>query len=268
MHAQQPTNPRPVRWLLAIAALLVSGPAMAQGVFFDGLTFIPLCSGPVVGPALANLDGGDEAELLVPNLVTTLQQDADVDGLAEVDQKLSLKAFDQNGAQLWVRQNLTTISNDVAIAQPFLDTVLIGTVFDVPDRMLGLFTFGIECFNVGVAQVGANRYVTVAVGISAAEGNPQTGQDLTKINVWVLNAATGAVVFKHTIRPRGSRFWSAVSSGVFDPDGDGDDELVSVYAKLNNPETIEWKAFIFDLESGQKERDLIFFQRVAFDNLN
>lgn len=257
-----------VRGLLIAVTLCVSGPAAAQGVFFDGLTYIPLCIGPVVGPVLANIDGTDEAELLVPNSVTTLMPDDNTNGLASADQKLTIKAFNQNGTELWVRKNLTTVSNDVAVAQPFLDTVLVGTLFEVPDRMLGLFGIGIECLYVGAAQVGNTRYVTVAIGISAAEGNLQTGQDLTKVNVWVLNAATGAVVFKHTIRPRGSRFWSAVSSGIFDPDGDGDDELVSVYAKLNNPESIEWKAFIFDLENGQKERELIFFQRVAFDNQN
>jgi len=268
MISTRKSSPCGLLGLVATVALTLSGPAAAQGVFFDGLTYIPLCIGPSIGPVLANLDGDDLAEILVPNVVVTIQPDGDTDGLAEVDQKVSLKAFEQNGNEKWFRQNLTTLSNDVVIAQPFVDLLLVGTTFEVPARMLGLFTLGVECISVGVAEVNGKRYVTVAVGISAAEGDPQNGEDLSKINLWVLDAATGVVVFKHTIRPRGSRFWSTISSGVFDPDGDGNDEFVSVYAKLNSEETIEWKAFIFDLLNGQKERDVIFFQRNSFENLN
>jgi hypothetical protein len=268
MKKSDTRQPRRLRCLLATMTLILAGPAAAQGVFFDGLVFVPLCTGPVVGPLLANLDGDADAEILVPNVVVTLQADLDSDGLAEVDQKVSVKALDQDGSELWFRQNLTTLSNDVAIAQPFLETVLVGTNFTAPPRWAGLFGLGIECISVGVAEVAGERYVTVAVGISAAEGEPRNGEDFTKINLWVLDAGTGAVIVKHQIRPRGSRFWSPLSSGVFDPDGDGDEEFVSVYAKGNSEETIEWKAFIFDLLNAGKERDVIFFQRSTFQSVN
>lgn len=266
MDTQHRSRIRCLLTATAVATLLLSNTALAQVPFDDFYNLI--CLGPAEGPVLANIDGDAKLEILRPNITSTILQDVDTDNLAEADLEVSVKALEQNGNEKWNRKSLTIKTNDVAMANPFFGAVLVGVTYQPPDQMLGLLGFNTECLGLGVAEVGNKKYVMVSLGIAAVEGMGTTYEDFTKINVWILDAATGAVVHKHTIRPRTNRMWVDFSSGVFDVDGDGDDELVSIYAKLTSEEQIEWKALVFNLLTGQKKSESVVFQNVKFENLN
>jgi hypothetical protein len=91
-----------------------------------------------------------------------------------------------------------------------------------------LVPFPTLCESAVVLESGGQRYLAVALGTSAATGTTLAGSDLTKINIFILDIGTGAVLRTQQIRPRNNRFFYSLGTEYMDYDGDGDDEIVEV----------------------------------------
>lgn len=128
------------------------------------------------------------------------------------------------------------------------------------------------CEGVGVAEVGGEKYILLSAGASAAEGTPETGTDLSKIRLWVLDRTNGDIVMTHTLTGAVGQFLVAQNSGVMDINGDGDDELVVVRAEPRAPfgdkERVYFHTETINLLTGVSEGITTVNYSISFTNLN
>ena len=223
------------RLILGIALLFGATQAHAQSFGFLG-GFGSLC-GPIDRPPqfVETVDGGPLQTLVVSTITTLNADEADgiVDGLGTINHRLVVSLVDINGIEIWKQRNISLTSLPWALSPPpqGFEGIIPGVNFESPFRTFLFYPFAGECLGLGVAEVGGKRYVTVSLGSEAADGDPQAGADLTRLNIAVLNASTGAIVKKHNLTPKpGKYLLAAAESGIFDVDGDGNHELLLAYS--------------------------------------
>ena len=124
------------------------------------------------------------------------------------------------------------------------------------------------CEGVGVAEVGGEKYILLSAGASAAEGTPETGTDLSKIRLWVLDRTNGDIVMTHTLTGAVGQFLVAQNSGVMDIN----DELVVVRAEPRAPfgdkERVYFHTETINLLTGVSEGITTVNYSISFTNLN
>ena len=196
-----------------------------------------LCFSFGAGPYFADVIGGvPGTELIVTNIAEVVLADTDFDGLSAVKTTVTVVVYDRSGTEQWKSPPLKLTSPDLA-------TVVSGGGFG-PDTYFfpGLVsnsfatTFyigGFSCYEtVFAVEAGGKKYVAVVAGFLIQTGNDEaSGRDMSRLNVWILDGDTGAIVHVHKIRPVARQFLSAVFlSGIGGVDGDSDDELIVVRA--------------------------------------
>ena len=169
-------------------------------------------------------------ELVVMNVDETIKADTDMDGLSEVLAEVVVKVVDRAGTVLWTSSTLAIKSSDAAnvLFDQYILNALASDTFAAT-----LFVGGLPCYGSAFAvDASGQQYLAVIAGFMTQSGNDiATGVDESKLNVWILDRDTGAVVYTHTIRPRADKYLMAISlTGVGPVDGDADDELVVSWA--------------------------------------
>ncbi len=192
-----------------------------------------LCFSFGAGPYFADVLGGvPGTELIVTNISEVVFADNDLDGFSAVKTTVTVSVFDRSGTVQWKSPQLKLTSPDLA-------TVISGGGF-VPDTYYFpglvsntfatvLYFGGFTCYQTAFAvEAGGKKYVAVVAGFLIQTGADEaSGVDKSKLNVWILDGDTGAIVHLHKIRPVANKFLSAVFlSGITGVDGDSDDELI------------------------------------------
>jgi len=199
---------------------------------------VGLCFGFGANPYFADvIDGVAGAEVIVTNVGETVLPDDDVDNLNVVRSSVTVKVFSRTGALQWSSPLLRLFSPDLA-------TVVSGGGF-VPDSYFfsglasntfsaTLFLGSGACYGTAYAvEASGQKYVATAVGFLTQAGTDEANpDDQSRVNVWILNRNTGAIVFEHKIRSKAGRILAGfLISGLGDVDSDNDDELVAVWVK-------------------------------------
>jgi hypothetical protein len=247
-------------------ALAVPTPPAVFPVCFGSLGLIA-SAGPFV-----DINGSPGLETLVPHRSVTIDLDDDFDLLAVAHVNYILNYHDETGALVWQRAGLAVSSNEVFTALAGLDLLSVGTTFTPPLQMASFYTLGFTCEGTGIAEVGSNQYVIMTAGASAAEGDVTTGTDLSKIRIWVLDKTDGSDVKIHTVAGVPGTFLVAQSSGIFDIDADGDDELVIVRAEpranLGDKERVFIHTETINLLTGVSEGTTTVNYSISMNNMN
>jgi hypothetical protein len=206
----------------------LAGTSTAHAQFFFAGNFAFSC-GPVnqaLGPVFVGSNG--VLRWLVPSMTTTVLSETEP-GLRKVKHSLALRMMHPNGNRVWLR-NLSVTSAGVAQVIPQVPGWNFGIelFFQSQKTEAPFRPFTAECLGLGTVQSGNETFVVVSMGIYAATGTEASGEDLSHVNFWVLNASSGAVVAVIRPRPKDGRYLLQ-GSGFYDIDNDGDAEIVLVY---------------------------------------
>lgn len=206
-------------------------------------------------------------EIVVTNIRETVLADADADDLSVVRSEVNVQLLDRTGSQIWRSDPLIVFSPDLA-------TVISGggivpdTYFFPSITALTFNTFffsgGFTCYGTAFAvEAGGQKYVATTTGFIAQTGDDElTGVDESRVNVWILNAATGAVVHEHRLRPRAGRFLSTITlSGIGPIDGDADDELVVGWVEPRGNGAYKLRYETYNILTGALEENFDVFSR-------
>ena len=216
--------------VVGVAIVSATLPVTTVRAFEFNQSGIGICLPLSTAPYFANVvDSVPGQELVVMNLDETIKLDGDIDGFSEIQAELRVKVVDRSGSVLWTSPVLPIRSPDTATAlgdQYFFSTV--------PDTSSANLVFGgIPCYGSAFGvEAGGSKYMAVSAGFMTQTGiDLETGVDETKINVWILDRDTGAIVAQHNIRPRNDKYLIALSlDGIGLIDGDADDELALSWA--------------------------------------
>ena len=219
--------------LCAVLALSMPTVASAQNFNF-GLGFFSFCGLSHSEPFALPVKNDGSLSFASLNHINTIQL-ANQSGRSTVLQNVTLRIFNADGTLDWKAGPFFLKSN------PFVSPLnlpgsfegVVPAVFpDVTSHLAVFPAFGGECVGAGVVESGGRRYVVLSVGTAASEGTARAPVDLSKINLYVFNAANGNRVFTHRIRPVNGWFLSALGGpNIVDYDGDGSQELVIVRVK-------------------------------------
>ena len=229
-------NPTPARagFLVSIPGLLLLALYPVTGVAFEfpppgsGLCF-SFGSTPYFADVITGVPG---KELIVTDITETVLADTDSDGFSVVSTVATVKIFDRSGTVQWRSAKLKLNSPDLATVIPGggfgPDTYFFPGIFS-NSFATTFFLGGFTCYDtVFAVEAGGQKYIAVILGFLAQTGTDEaSGVDKSRLNIWILNRDTGAIVHLHKLRPVASKFLSGVFlSGIGEVDGDTDDELV------------------------------------------
>lgn len=210
-------------------ASLVSEPAHAYEPPTPG---VGACFGVGASPYFADVIPAIAGnELVVMTVVETVEADADTDGFRQVFGTARVKVVDRLGNVVWTSPPLRLRGPDTATVAA--DTYFMSG-FGSETFAASLFIGGPTCYGSAFAiEAGGQDYLAVMIGFMSQTGaDPDTGEDESKINIWILDPASGAIVFVHALRPRLNRYLMGISlTGAGLVDGDANDELVVAYAR-------------------------------------
>lgn len=239
-----------------------------------GLAFEPpppgtsLCLSIGTAPFFADVTNGSAGnEIVVTNIREQVLADADADDFSVVRSEVNVQLLDRTGSQIWRSAPLILFSPDLA-------TVISGGGF-VPDTYffpsitaLSLntifFSGGFTCYGTAFAvEAGGQKYVATSTGFIAQTGDDEfTGADESRVNIWILNPDTGAVVHEHRLRPRAGRFLSTITlSGIGPIDGDADDELVVGWVEPRGNGSYKLRYETYNILTGVLEESFSVFSR-------
>ena len=218
---------------VSIPALLLLALSPLTAVAFE---FPPpgsgLCLSFGTTPYFANvIDAVPGTELIVTDIDETIRADSDSDGFSVVRLQMNVQVLDRSGTVQWRSEKLIISSPDLATVFPggYFFPGLFSNTFATT-----LYLGGFTCYDtVFAVEASGQKYIAVIGGFLTHSGGPDEASavDESTLNVWILNRDTGAIVFRHKIRPRAKRFLSGVFlSGIGEVDGDTDDELVVAWA--------------------------------------
>ena len=197
-----------------------------------------LCLGVGTNPFFADVsDANPGSELVLTNITEQILADTNQNDMSVVRAAVSVQILDRTGSQVWRSEPLVLFSPDQATVIPATPPFIPEATYFFPGIISNtfntfLFAGGQTCYGTAYAvQAGGQKYLAVAVGFMVQTGDDEaTGVDETRVNVWILNRNTGAVVYEHRLRPRAGRFLSTIGlSSIAPVDADADDELVAAW---------------------------------------
>ena len=238
-------------WVVICTGIMLAGMAPAQAQFFFGGNFVFTC-GPInqaLGPVFVG-NSGNLRRWLIPNMTTTVLTETAANGLRKVQHNLTLRVVNDTGAQQWVR-GLTVKSNGIAQVIPQVPGWSFGTFFQPTQSEAPFFPFPSECLGFGAVVDGGETFVGVAMGTFAATGTEANGEDLSHMNFWILDDATGQVVSVVRPRPVAGRYLLQ-GSGFYDSNNDGDVELVLVYGIYFGGDRYDLVYDEYDIRTGNR----------------
>jgi hypothetical protein len=190
-----------------------------------------LCFSYGSAPYFADVIGGIAGtELIATTVNETVAADTDQDGFSVVRSVQTVQVLDRSGNQQWKSVQLRLNSPDLATAFPGF-YILEGIGSSTP--LYPVYAGGFTCYEtIFAVEAAGSKYVAVVAGFLTQSGfDEATAVDESRVNVWILDAATGAIVHLHRIRARANRFLGGIFlSGIGGVDGDQDDELVIAWA--------------------------------------
>ena len=224
------------RWLAPLCAALALGmPTVASAQNFNfGLGFFSFCGLSHSEPFALPVKNDGSLSFASINHINTIQLADSSSGRSTVLQNVTLRIYDADGTLDWKAGPFYLKSNPFVspLNLPGFEGVVPAVFPDVTSHLAVFPAFGGECVGAGVVESGGKRYVVLSVGTAASEGTARAPVDLSKINLYVFNAANGNRVFTHKIRPRNGWFLSALGGpNIVDYDGDGSQELVIARVK-------------------------------------
>jgi hypothetical protein len=197
-----------------------------------------ICFGLGVTPYFADvIDGVAGTEVIVSNVGEAVLPDDDLDGFNSVRSSLTVKVFSRTGALQWSSPLLRLFSPDVATI--FSGGGIVPDTYTLPGLASNtfasaLFLGGQACYGtIYAVEASGQKYLAAAIGFLTQTGTDETTpDDQSRVNIWILNRATGAIEFEHRLRAKGGRILAGfLLSGLGDVDSDNDDELVAVWVK-------------------------------------
>ena len=240
------------------AALTLPVTASAQGFLFGdafGLTCGLSNSEPT---PIATSDSGP-FKLASLNVATAILADDDRDGKTKVSHTVTMRVFDQKGSLDWKAPPYKLTSDEFALPLngPGYDRVTPAVFPDVTSHLAVEPPFGFECIGVGTAIHNGKYYVVMAIGTTASDGTAVAPEDLSRVDLVVMNADNGSIVHTHKIRPKRGWFLSGLVGGatIFDTDRDDNSEVViSRVRGLEGGVKAEFLYEIFNLINGSREQ--------------
>lgn len=245
--------------------------AHALGFFGFGFGFLcgPVNSEPTI------IETADGPMFLVVSMTTTVLKQK-VDGKNRLRHYAKIKLTRPDGSVVW---NRALTIQSLAIATVVSTNPLfyyIAEALNISDRDASpVSAFPGQCLGIGLVKSGSTERLMVTMGTMAQTGGsvpttqsqnqstqavgssgteaPVKGQDKTVVNVWMLNVKTGAVA--RTFKPRAKPNWFFLpsSSGTFDIDDDGNDELVLVRARFIGEDRYDYMYESYNVISGALE---------------
>jgi len=227
----------------------------AQAQFF-GILGGFLCGEPNTTPSPIHVTDSAGLRILTASTTTTVLTEKE-NNLRKLQHRVMLTSRDPSSKVLWTR-NFFVKSRGVAQVFMGIPGWQWGHFFDLDNRDASpVFLFNQECLGMGLAKSGGKKYITVALGTQSAKGTPASGEDLTLINIYVLNKDTGNIVKIFRPRPQKGRYFLAFDSGIFDIDNDGNDELVLTSVKFSGgPIRYDFVMEYYNLITGVKENTI------------
>ena len=195
-----------------------------------------LCLSVGTNPFFADVtDAAAGSELVVTSIQETILADDNMNDLSVVRAAVTVQVLNRTGGEEWRSDKLILFSPDLATVVPGLGIVpdsyyfpgLTSNTFNTY-----LFSGGYTCYGTAFAvQANGNKYLAVAIGFLAQTGDDEsTGVDESRVNVWILDATDGSIVYVHQLRPRAGRFLSTLGlSGIGPVDNNADDDLVAAW---------------------------------------
>ena len=240
------------------AAFALPTTASAQG-FLLGDAFGLTCGLPNGEPTPIATSETGPFKLASLNVTTAILADDDNDGKTKVSHTVTIRVFDQSGKLDWKAATYKLTSDEFALPLngPGYDSVTPAVFPDVRSHLAVQPPFGFECIGVGTAVHNGKRYVLMAVGTTASDGTAVAPKDLSRVDLVVMNADNGSVVYTHKIRPKKGWFLSGLIGGatIFDTDRDDNSEVVvSRVRGLDGGVKAEFLYEVFNLVNGSREQ--------------
>ncbi len=222
------SKPARAGWFISFSAFVILALSPPSAVAFEfPAPGTSVCFSYGSGPYFADVIGGIAgAELIITTVNETVSADTDQDGFSVVRSVQTVQVVDRSGNQQWKSEQLKLNSPDLANVFPggyFFQ----GFASTTP--LYPAYAGGFSCYEtIFAVEASGSKYIAVVAGFLAQSGfDEATGTDESRMNVWILDAETGATVHVHTIRARANRFFGGIFlSGIGGVDNDQDDELV------------------------------------------
>ena len=264
-------------WAVLCSAIILMTIPSAHALVIGGERFAFLCSEPDTEPTIFHTKNGPR--ILVISTTTTVLKGL-VNGKNRLRHFIIVKLVNpDDGSVIWTRP--LTIQS-LAIATVFSTdppAYFITEALMTPDRTSSpALIFPTECLGAGVVESGGTQRVAITLGTAAYSGGsipstkvddpsgsstqavgsngteaPVIGQDKSIINTWMLNIDSGAIarVFKPRAKPKW--YFLPISSGIFDADDDGNDELVITRTRFIGEDRYDFMYEIFNIMTGALE---------------
>ena len=252
-----------VLWtLLCVVALFASGFGHADVAaeklqeIYGATAAGGLCFG-IGTPVIADVHPSAGDEIIYMRKKVTLKSDTDGDGSRVLNHVVSVVVKSSSTKQtLYESAPLAVNSQDIVLPIGNSGYQVVST-FNPGNysRFINFLVFplAIECTSMTVAVHGGKAYIVVGAGTSAADGDPNSGTDRTRIRMRVIDGANGSTANTFSIYAKANSFIAPFFPPLVDIDDDGNIELLIWRANAQSATQIRLVLRTYDLLTGAAE---------------